>query len=98
MSLQYRLKFIKEELINIKYAIHWAKSGIVNTMLLSGNEVKLAVNILDKENLPYHSPEEALEFAKVKIITNKLSLLYIINIPITEADIFDKLIIKPKKE
>lgn len=95
LGLQYRLRLVKEELVNIKHAIHWAKSGIVNTMLLSKNEIKLALNILDKENLPYHSSEEALEFAKVKVITDRMSLLYIVNIPITEKDTFDKLIVKP---
>lgn len=95
LSLQYKLKFLKEELINIKYAIHWAKSGIVNTMLLSQDEIKMALSILENEHLPYGTIEEALEFAKIKIITDSSSLLYIINIPITESDTFENLIVKP---
>lgn len=96
-SLQYKIKLIKEDLTNIKYAIHWAKNGIVNTMMLTSDEIKLATNTLDLEDLPYSTPEEALDFAKVKIITNRISLLYIINIPITKRQTYSKFLIKPVK-
>lgn len=97
LSMQYKLKLIKEELINIGYAIHWAKSGIVNSRMLSKTEIKLATEILDKEFLPYSTPEEALEFAEVKVITNSTSIFYIINIPITTNATFHKLLIKSVK-
>lgn len=96
-SIQYKLKLIKEELLNINLAISFAKSGIINTMMLSKKEIKLATDILDKEKLPYNTPEEALEFADVKIVTNSLSLLYIINVPITTNEIYEKLLLKPVK-
>lgn len=96
-SLQYKLKLIKEELINIKYAISFAKIGTINTLMLSQKEIKLATQILDKEKLPYASPEEALEFSNVKIITNHSSLLYIVNIPITTEQTYEKIRIKPVK-
>lgn len=96
-SLQYKIKLIKEDLTNIKYAIHWAKSGIVNTMMLTNEEINIATKTLDLENLPYSTPEEALDFAKVKILTNRISLLYIVNIPITTKQTYFKFLIKPVK-
>lgn len=96
-NLQYRLKLLKEELLNVKYAIHWAKSNIINTIMLSAKEIKIVTNTLDKERLPYFSPEEALEFASVKVIGKDTSLLYIINIPLTTEETYDTLIIKPVK-
>lgn len=97
LNIQFKLKLIKEELVNIGYAIHWAKSGIVNSIMLSKSEIKLATDTLDKENLPYATPEEALDFADVKIITNSSCLFYIISIPLTTKEIYEKLLIKPIK-
>lgn len=97
-SLQYKIKLIKEDLTNIKYAIHWAKNGVINTMMLTTDEINLATKTLDLEDLPYSTPEEALDFAKVKIITNRISLLYIINIPITKRQTYSKFLIKPVKK
>ena len=33
--IQYKLKLIKEEVVNINYAVHWAKVGVINSILLS---------------------------------------------------------------
>lgn len=96
--LQYRLKLIKEDLININYAIHWARHKIINSMIISYNETELLVNILKEEKLPYESKEEALEFSDVKILTNNKIMLYIINIPKTNGIIFNKYFIKPVKK
>lgn len=98
LDIQAKLNLIKEELVNIGYAIHWAKLGIVNSMLLSKSEIKLATDALDKDNLPYSTPEEALDFANIKIVTNNSCIFYIINIPITTKEIYDKLLIKPIKK
>ena len=85
---------MKEELVNIKYAIHWAKAGIINSLVLSNSEIKLAINTLETENLPYSTPEEALDSANIKIISSKLCLLYIVYIPVTTPELYDKLLVK----
>lgn len=96
-NIHYKLKIIKEDLTNIRYAIHWAKSGIINSMILSKTEIKVTTDTLDKENLPYNTPEEALDFANLKIITNGSCLFYVINIPLTREENYEKLLIKPIK-
>lgn len=88
---------MKEEIINIKYAIHWAKVGVINSLILSDSEIKLTIRTIQNENLPYATPEEALNFANIKIISNNLSLLYIIYIPLTTVEIYDKLLLKAVK-
>ena len=61
-NVQYKIKLIKEELENINYAIHWTKFGVIKSFILSKNEIELATNILNKQNLPYTTIEEALLF------------------------------------
>lgn len=97
-SIQYKVKLLKEDLTNVNYAIHWAKSNVVNSMMLTSKEISLAIKNLDEENLPYTTPEEALNFANVKIVTNKISLLYIVNIPITKRKLYHTTLIKPVKK
>lgn len=97
-STQYKLKLIKEELVNIRYAVNFAKSGTINTMMLTPKEIEVALNVLDKEKLPYSTPEEALAFSKVKVISNDLTLLYIVNVPITSEETFAKILVKPVKK
>lgn len=97
LKVQYRLKLMKEELRDVNYAIQWAKVGVINPILLSKSEIKIATEILDKNYLQYSTPEEALEFSETKIITNDESILYIINIPITSNITYDKLLLKPVK-
>lgn len=98
LSIQYKIRLMKEEIINIKYAIHWAKAGIINSLILSNSEIKLAIDTIEKENLPYSTPEEALDFSNIKIISNKSCLLYIVYIPLTTPEIFEKLLIKSVKK
>lgn len=97
-SIQYKIKLLKEDLINVNYAIHWAKTNVVNSMMLTSKEISLAIKNLDEEKLPYSTPEEALNFATVKILTNKISLLYIVNIPITKRKPYHAMLIKPVKK
>lgn len=98
LNIQYKLRLIKEEIINIKYAIHWAKAGIINSLILSNSEIKLAIKTIEKQNLPYSTPEEALDFANIKIISNKLCLLYIVYIPLTTLELYDEILLKPVKK
>lgn len=48
VSIKHRLQLIKDEVININYAIHWAKVGIVNSYIFSNaemNQIKEIVSI-----------------------------------------------------
>lgn len=98
LSLQYKLKLIKEELTNINYAVHWAKNGIINTLLISHKENELVTNIFDNEKFPYNSPEEAFDFATVKVATNSRFFIYIVNIPRTTKELYFKYLLKPIKK
>lgn len=96
-NIQYRIKLVKEELENLSYAIHWAKLGIINTIILSKKEIQLAINTLINQKLPYATIEEALDFSEIKILTNGSVILYIINIPLTTETNYEQLLIKPVK-
>lgn len=63
-------------------------------MMLSKEEIELAISILVKDKLPYSTPEEALTFADVKIISSNFFLLFIVNIPITTITTLKKLLEK----
>lgn len=96
-TLQYKIKLVKEELRNINYAIHWSKLGIINSLILSNKEINLALKTLKEENFPFSSIEEAMNFAEIKIMTNSTSILYIVNIPVTDHKTYQKILLKPVK-
>lgn len=96
-SLKYRLDMIKEEIINIQYAIHWAKIGIINSFILSTTEINIIKDIINKDLIPFINIEQALEFAEVKIASNNDSTIYIISIPMTNVNTCNKILIKPIK-
>lgn len=98
LSMQIKLRFTKEELTNIKYAIQWAKQNIINSFLLNKKEIKIALEKMTDDNILFTSIEEALEFANIKILYNQKKLLYIIVIPLTSREEFDNVIIKPIKK
>lgn len=97
ISIQVKLRIVKEDLQNIKYAIQWAKNNIINSILLNKKEVHLALDMLNKEKIEYSSVEEALEFAKVKILYYNSTLLYVIYIPLTSEKTYNRIIIRPVK-
>lgn len=97
VTLKYKIKIIKEELVNIKYAIHWAKEQILNSIILSTEEIDIAIKALNKEKFPFNTVEEALEFSNVKIFTNNSILIYVVNIPLTDLNLCEKLSLKPIK-
>lgn len=98
LSLQSRIRLIKEELINIHYAIQWAKSGVVNSVILDKLEIKLALGKLSKEKMPFASNEEAMEYAKANVIYNDSIILYVIKIPLTSEQIYESLLLYPVKK
>lgn len=97
-NVQYKIKLFKEELENIIYAIHWAKLGIINSLVLSKQEMNLAISTMSEEKLPFNTVEEALNFSEVKIISNSISILYIINNPITEPKNVQQIAFKISKQ
>lgn len=98
INTQQRLRLLKEEIVNIKFAIQWAKVNMINTMLLNKNELKLAIETLNKENIPFKTIEEAMEFADVAVMSNERKLLYVIKIPLTLIQTYKNLIIRPVKK
>lgn len=98
ISMPIKLRFTKEELTNIKYAIQWAKQNIINSFLLNKKEIKLTLEKITDDNILFTSIEEALEFANIKVLYNQKKLLYIIVIPLTSREEFDNVIIKPIKK
>lgn len=98
ISMQTRLRLVKEKLQNIKYAIQWAKDNIINSVILNKNETNIVIKTLNKEKFPFASTEEALEFANVKVLYKDSILLYVIQIPLTSEEIYKKILIKPIKK
>lgn len=97
LQIKYKLDLIKEEIINIEYAIHWAKANVINSYILSNNEINIVKEIFNKENIPYMNIDEALEFAEIKIATNEDTIVYIISLPVTNKEYCKKVIVKPVK-
>jgi len=44
ISFQNLVRLIKEDVVNIKYAIQWAKLNMINTFLLSEKEINVINN------------------------------------------------------
>lgn len=95
LKMKYKLELLKEEIVNIAYAIHWAKANIVNSFIIADSEIRLAEEMFNKENIPYVNIDEALEFADVKIAASRDSLIYIISLPTTNTENCKKLEIRP---
>lgn len=93
-----KLKIIKDELLNIEYALQWARVGVINSFILSENEILEAKTFLDNEKFPYNNLEEALGFASIRIATDESTILYIVNLPVIDKDVCEKILIKPVKK
>uniref|UniRef100_A0A034WGH6 Retrovirus-related Env polyprotein from transposon gypsy n=1 Tax=Bactrocera dorsalis TaxID=27457 RepID=A0A034WGH6_BACDO len=95
INLQNRIRLIKEELINIKYAIQWAKKDILNTLLLNKNEIEIALENLENDEIPFKNAEEALEISNINVISQNMTIFYMVKIPLTIKENFQKIIIRP---
>lgn len=98
LNVELKLGLIKEEIVNLEYALHWAKANIVNSYILSNIEVNKIQEILNKEEMPYLNIVQALEFAQIKIASNNALILYIINFPTTSEKPCKTTLIKPIKK
>lgn len=76
-SLQNQVRLIKEEIVNIKYAIQWAKINVINTLLLNEFELNEVNKIFQKNNNTSLSIEEMQEFVDVSVLHNKTAIIYI---------------------
>lgn len=98
MNLQTKLRLIKEEVINVKYALQYAKLNILNSILLNRQEIKIALEDFKKDNIPFQTIEEVLSLSEVAILYNNLNLLYLIKIPITTDITYEDILLKPVKK
>jgi Gypsy protein/Baculovirus F protein len=96
-QIRYQLKLVKEDLSNIKQSIHWATKEVVNSQILSKQEIMEILETLEKDRIPYKTVEEALNFAKVTVFSNPSYVIFVINIPLTNTDTYSKLLLKPIK-
>ena len=48
LSLQSKITITKEEIINIKYAIQWARLGIVNSVILDKKKIEVTIKEFKK--------------------------------------------------
>lgn len=80
-EIKYKLDIIKEEVVNVAYALHWAKANIVNSYILTSSEISIAEQIL--KNIPFVNIDEAFEFTNVKIASDGKNIIYIISLPTT---------------
>lgn len=95
--LKYKLDIIKEEIINIQYAMHWAKIGIINSFILSYTEINIIKDVINTDSIQFVNLEQAFEFAEVKIASNHDSIVYIISIPTTNVNSCNEILVKPIK-
>ena len=77
----FKLGLIKEELVNIEYAIHWAKANIINAHILSNNEIDVINKVLEKEDIPFINFDELFEFA-----SSGKHIIYLVSIPTTNSE------------
>lgn len=95
--LKYKLDTVKEELTNIQHAMHWAKVGVVNSFLLTSEEINIVKEIINNDSIPFVNLEQAFEFAEIKIASNHDSIIYILSIPTTQINSCSKLLVRPIK-
>lgn len=93
--LRNKIRLVKEDIINIKYAIQWSNHNIINSIILDKKEMQMAIDKLNEDEIVFSNIEEALEVAKVTIFTNKNNLLYVIKIPLTSKILYKNVIIRP---
>lgn len=96
IKIKYQLQLIKEELLNIEYALNWAKSNIVNSFILSTLEVKTIEKIVNHKSIPYINIEE-LEFIDINVAVNGSMIVYILSLPTTKEEECETLILKSVK-
>lgn len=96
-NIERKLKYIKEELTNVDYSIQWAKAGVINSFILSNDELNVIKEALEKQNIPYLNIIEAIELSDVKIASNLSSIIYIVKFPITSEETCKLLTLKPVK-
>lgn len=88
-----KLGIIREALNEIVLAAEIAKKGIVNTNLLSRNDIQKILK--ETDTLPYANEIEAIEYSQPKVVTNGYIILYVLSVPKTSNQSFDHIITRP---
>lgn len=96
-SVGEKIRILKENLINIEHAINWSKVGIINSFILTEEEINVLKRKIDEDNLENVNLEEGLEFAETKIASSNDQLMFIISLPITDTNVCKSKLIKPVK-
>lgn len=100
IRLQNQIRLVKEEIVNIKFAIQWARLGVMNTFLLNEFELKEIDSLLKINNMPTSAltVEEMLKLSDVSVLHNGTTILYVIKIPILKPTNFLNYQIRPVKK
>jgi len=80
IGLQNQIRLVKEEIVIIKFAIQWARLGVMNTFLLNEFELKEIDSLLKINNMPTSvlTVEEMLKLSDVSVLHNGTTILYVI--------------------
>lgn len=94
-NIQNRIRLIKEEIFNTKYAIQWAKFNLINRLLLRKLELNAREQFFKKAEASTMLIEEMLEFTDVSMLHNETDLIYIIKVPQITKEHSQNLVVRP---
>ncbi|GBP14315.1 hypothetical protein EVAR_70365_1 [Eumeta japonica] len=96
LDVERKLEILKDELTNLDYLMTWAKSGIINSFVLSEYELNVTKKHFDDHDMPYVNLVEALGVCKE--ITIMKPLPAVVNAPNTIANYEEMLSLKMLKD
>lgn len=95
ITMSINIDVINRILEEIQETIIWTKASIVNSKLLSAHEVNTIRLLLTEQGMNITIPDEALKLIRPRIALDEDNLLYILQIPKLEEEIYNVLQIYP---
>nr|XP_029713276.1 uncharacterized protein LOC115257610 [Aedes albopictus] len=95
ISILENLKVLSQKLEHILETITLAKIGILNTIILSDNEITTFIHDLAREKIIVVTAAEAISYASTSIATNQKEIALLIKLPKLDSKIYQKIHIHP---
>lgn len=93
--IDHDIQTIREHLQEISDCIRLAKINIVSKNIMTNEEINFIRNRFDKQNVGIHSLEEIYDHLEIQAYYNKSKLIFVMNIPNFDEQIYNEYIIEP---
>ena len=78
----FNIQLLENQLKDIFESVQLSRIGIISKVILSNDETKFSIGMLEKQNVKISHPDQVYEFLNIQVYHEDSKIIFIVKIPI----------------